>query len=330
MKPMIIDVKHDRRTVPTSSGKSYPVLFGAGATSMLMYIALNPGAQARDIQDTLEIDPGRFQSRIERLQDMRLVIGKRWYQINPDVAHQHELVRFLCQYGEAIGMARGPNARGRRTPDSRVDPIQAPMPPDLFGTKARTNILLMVAALQETYMFELHKVLGLCTAHVGPRLKDLAVEGVLSVRTVKRVKCYSLNPDLPCAEPLKHLLRRWACNRTDIVSATNMALLRRLEVERAGTNRERSIFKTLYQDGCAVGRIIKGVQRERPPIHFWRRLHGKWSNERWGRRVMKCASIARSTLRASRERAVVSRPVSDCIKGIRDEDLGHKSQTYPQ
>ena len=284
IKPMIVDLKHDRRTVPTPSGKQYPVLFGAGATSMLMYIALNPAAQGLEICAALEITRGSFQSRIQRLQDMNIVIGRWRYQINRGLTHESELVRFLCQHGLSLGMARGSNFRALRHPDRRNKHIDAPLPPDLFGTKNRTRILLMVAALHETYAYELHHVLGIDMTSLPTRLREFVTEGILQVRIVKRVQCYSLNPELVGAPWLRSLLRRWGMKRPDIVAAANGALLRRLEVERTGRRRERDIFAELRRAGFAAGDVIYGVQRERPPLATWRRLHGDWNPWKFSRR----------------------------------------------
>ena len=283
IKPMIVDLKHDRRTVPTPSGKQYPVFCGPGATSMLMYIALNPAAKGPEICAALEITRASFQSRVQRLQDMNVVIGRWRYQINLALAHQTELVRFLCQQGLSNGMTRNTNARVLRNPDRRNKPLDAFLPPDLFGTKNRTRILLMVAALHETYSFELHHVLGIDLTSLPIRLREFVTEGILHVRIVKRVKCYSLNPEVAGAQWLRSLLRRWGMKRPDIVAAANGALLRRLEVERTGKRRERDIFAELRRAGLAAGDIIYGVQRERPPLATWRRLHGLYNSWRFSR-----------------------------------------------
>jgi len=286
---MIVDLKHDRRTVPTPSGKQYPVLFGAGATSMLMYIALNPAAQGLEICAALEITRASFQNRVQRLQDMNVVVGRWRYQINRGLSHQTELVRFLCQQGSSLGMDRGTNFRALRHPGRCNKHIDAPLPPDRLGTKNRTRILLMVAALHETYAYELHHVLGIDVTSLPVRLREFVTEGILQVRIVKRVKCYSLNPELVGAPWLRSLLRRWGSKRPDIVAAANGALLRRLEVERTGSRRERDIFAELRAAGFAAGGVIWGVQRERPPLTSWRRLHGDWNPWRFsrGRRIVR-------------------------------------------
>lgn len=283
IKPMIVDLEHDRRTVPTPSGKQYPVFCGPGATSMLMYIALNPAAQSPEICAALEITRASFQSRVQRLQDMNVVIGRWRYQINPAMAHQTELVRFLCQQGLSYGMTRGTNARALSNPDRRNKPVDACLPSELFGTKNRTRILLMAAALHETYAYELHHVLGIDTSSLSVRLRELVAEGILQVRIVKRVQCYSLSPGLVGAPWLRSLLRRWGAKRPDIVAAANGALLRRLEVERTGRRRERDIFAELRRAGFAAGEVIQGVQRERPPLATWRRLHGLYNSWRFSR-----------------------------------------------
>ena len=287
IRPMIVDLVHDRRTVPTPSGKQYPVLFGAGATSTLMYVALNPAARGPQICEALEITPAAFQRRIERLQDMRLVVGRWRYQINIEVELETELVRFLCAQGVSSGMTRGSSFRCLRVAHRRNKPIPSALPPDLFGTKNRTNILLMVAALNETYLTELHATLGIDKCSLPRRLAEFVVEGVLVMRVVRRVKCYSLNPSLVGADHLKNLLRRWAMRRPDTVRAANMAFLRRIEIERAGTRREREIFREMESVGYAAGAVIHGVQRERPPLRSWRRLHGLWNPWRFARRLRK-------------------------------------------
>jgi hypothetical protein len=309
VRPMIVDLKHDRRTVPTPSGKQYPVLFGAGATSVLMYLALHPKAKATEVREALEISPCAFQRRIERLRDMKVIVGDWHYAINTGLRHEVELVRFLRLLGCAYGMKSAPNGRGARKPQLRNAHPAAPMPPDLFGTKNRSRILMLVAALGETYLQEMHAVLGVDTMSLTQRLPEFVVEGVLRMRVVKRVKCYSLEAAYPGAAWLRTYLRREATASPEIVRAANNALARRLEVERTGTNRERNVFADLYADGMAGGATIWGVQRERPPRRRWRLMHGFWNTWRFRPFGTTCGTRTRP--------AMLRRRYLDVVRGCR-------------
>lgn len=257
---MIVDIKHDRRTVPTASGKSFPVLFGPGATSLLMYLSLNPGAKLAEIKEALEIDRGQFLVRANRLRRKRIVAGNLRYQINPMVEHETELVRFLRVLGRAYGLPEREKPTLFKAPRRANDKKPGSLPDDLFGTPLRTSLLLLIAALHETYAGEAADVLCNYQSEIGKRMRELAAEGVLKSRVFKRVKLFSLNDDFPGAAELKILLRRMAGVRSDAVAAANAALIRRERVAKEGRSREKRIIENINNELAASGKAIHGVQ----------------------------------------------------------------------
>jgi len=222
----MVDKRTQRLTVPTSGGMQFPVIMGAGATSVLLYIASNPGCKLPEISVTLEIGSDRLHIRLHRLKAMGLVIGNRRYQINMAVQFKKQLVRFLRSLGKAHGIPSQSGISLFRGRSANV-PIAAPLPEDLFGTAARTRILMMITALGESYHTEILLFTGLNNSSVSNRLADLLNEGALRMRVEKRFKFYSLNPAYPGAADLELLLRSMAMHSPRTCAGANAALVRR-------------------------------------------------------------------------------------------------------
>ncbi len=87
--------------------------------------------------------------------------------------------------------------------------------PKLFGSVPRTEVLLAVGLLGDTYPSELARGLGFAIPSVQRILRDLEVEGVLVSRERGRTRLYSLNPRFYGASALKDFLRKYV-QQTDV------------------------------------------------------------------------------------------------------------------
>jgi DNA-binding MarR family transcriptional regulator len=288
LRPLIVDRENDRRTVPTSLGKQLPVLFGSGATSALMYIALNPGCGTAELRAALEISQGAARARIVRLRSMGLVVGIHRLQINTGLMHKAEFVRFLREYGKVCGLSQSPPRLWVRD-DRRNVPISTTMPKNLFGTPNRTSVLLFMAVMHETYMKEISDVLKIRHWNVTLLLRELAVEGVLRRRMVHSLKVYSLDLTHPVAEFLRVLLMRVAGEREDIRGAAVNAYVRREKRRREGALGETRVFDDLENAsqhlqsipgvekiiGYRVWRMQNGLRDYRALVHLLSRTRAR-------------------------------------------------------
>jgi len=279
MKPMsrrrLARSRHRALTRPTKSGKQYPVLFGESGTKILLYLALNRGATGPEIKAALELRSGAFHRGIDRLRRLRVVIGRYWYQIPTNLRNEKELVLFLRDLGEAYGLTGKRGSYGPRNTVARADRTFIATPPEIFGNRNRTLVLLALAVLVESYALELHKTLRIGESRVSATLEQLLVEGVLRTRDVGRLRCYSFDPTFPGAEWLLTYLRLEAKAIPTIVMAANAALARRIEVERVGRRSQRNAFAELAKS--SAGNSVKGMERFWMPRKRWKRLNGHWS-----------------------------------------------------
>jgi DNA-binding transcriptional ArsR family regulator len=94
----------------------------------------------------------------------------------------------------------------------------------IFGSVRRTEVLVALALLEETYPSELAHVLDIPLMTVQRILDDLEREDVVVKRTVGRNRMASLNPRLYGVAELRGFLMKYAL-RTDIVD--RLAKLRR-------------------------------------------------------------------------------------------------------
>ena len=81
--------------------------------------------------------------------------------------------------------------------------------PALFGSKARTALLMLVALLEDTYPAELARYLGSSIANVQRTVDKLEEESVIATRPLV-VRAISLNPNYPAHKQLRALLLRLA------------------------------------------------------------------------------------------------------------------------
>jgi DNA-binding transcriptional ArsR family regulator len=96
----------------------------------------------------------------------------------------------------------------------------------LFGSRPRTETLIAVALLKETYTQELARVLGLGPTSVSRILDSLEREGVVSSRLVGRNRMISLNPRMYGFAELEAFLLKYA-QRTDIETSVEKLQRRR-------------------------------------------------------------------------------------------------------
>lgn len=98
-------------------------------------------------------------------------------------------------------------------------------PPKLFGTRRRTQVLLLLALLDESHASEIARLLDTHVKTVQRILDGLESEGVTVGREIGRERRIRLNERYPAATELKALLSSLA--RRDPVTDTAAASLRR-------------------------------------------------------------------------------------------------------
>ncbi len=237
-----------RLTVPSKSGKQWPILFGIGATSVLMYVALRYGCTAREIRDALQISNAAWQNRSERLRHFGLLVYERRFRsnsLNKKFKHYKELRDVLVRLAEHYGM-EAMSDKPRRIPHF-VRPRKAiPIPIELFHSPMRGKILILVASLHETYAQELatagfFRFMG----EVGKQLRKLEREGVLSSRSFNQATIFRINPEYCAAKELTTLLRRMATSMPEMRTAVQAAYFRREVISASGGIRERRLVASL-------------------------------------------------------------------------------------
>jgi DNA-binding transcriptional ArsR family regulator len=87
--------------------------------------------------------------------------------------------------------------------------------PKLFGSVTRTQTLLAIALLRETYVRQLAELLGGSSPVLFRIVDDLEREGILVSRYVGRTRTISLNPRLYGVHELEAFLLKYA-KGTDI------------------------------------------------------------------------------------------------------------------
>ncbi|HTM00923.1 MAG TPA: winged helix-turn-helix domain-containing protein [Candidatus Omnitrophota bacterium] len=77
-----------------------------------------------------------------------------------------------------------------------------------FGSRARTGSLLALQAMGESYPRQLARILGLRLAGVQKAIRSLEADGLVSGRTVGRVRLYRVNPRAYARPELERYLER--------------------------------------------------------------------------------------------------------------------------
>ncbi|MDE2480812.1 MAG: winged helix-turn-helix transcriptional regulator [bacterium] len=79
----------------------------------------------------------------------------------------------------------------------------------IFGSVPRTEVLLAISLLGDTYPSELARGLGFPAPSVQRILRDLETEGILVSRERGRTRLYALNPRLYGVSALTEFLRKY-------------------------------------------------------------------------------------------------------------------------
>ncbi|MDQ2991777.1 MAG: hypothetical protein M3R30_03010 [Candidatus Eremiobacteraeota bacterium] len=96
----------------------------------------------------------------------------------------------------------------------------------LFGSSRRTEVLVGIALLEETYSRELARILDAPLISVQRIVESLELEGAVATRLVGRQRQISLNPRYFARTELAALLRRMALSDQRLMEAVG-ALRRR-------------------------------------------------------------------------------------------------------
>jgi DNA-binding transcriptional ArsR family regulator len=99
----------------------------------------------------------------------------------------------------------------------------------LFGSPRRTDLLLLLSLIGESYPSELERLLGVTKPGVAYIVDDLEIEGIVASRRLGRTRRIALNPRYFAARELKALLDKLAegDDRLQRIAATRRARPRR-------------------------------------------------------------------------------------------------------
>jgi len=78
----------------------------------------------------------------------------------------------------------------------------------LFGSERRTEVLLLIALLRETFPTEIARLLGAPVYSVQKIVGGLEKDGVVVTRLAKRTRVVALDPGFAASRQLKNLLTR--------------------------------------------------------------------------------------------------------------------------
>jgi DNA-binding MarR family transcriptional regulator len=78
----------------------------------------------------------------------------------------------------------------------------------LFGSQRRTDVLILIALLKETFPTEIARLLGARLYSVQKIVDGLEEDGVVKTRLVRRTRIVTLDPRFAAADQLKGLLKR--------------------------------------------------------------------------------------------------------------------------
>lgn len=87
---------------------------------------------------------------------------------------------------------------------------------DLFGSRRRTEILILLGLLEESYPSELASLLQAPLYSVQRILADLEDQGVVASRLRGRTRLVSINPRFYAVQELRALLARLALGEPDL------------------------------------------------------------------------------------------------------------------
>jgi len=256
----IVDGSKCRLTLPNPVGQQWPVLFGLAATSVLIYVACNSGCRQYEISRYIYLEQPVLSEVIQRLQRIGLItrVPRRGrYRVNPELRGK----RFLLPFLRAMGLAFGMPQSCRRVSNKNLQARARKLPCELFAGRRRTDVLVLIALLDEVYENELHLAMGVHSRIVAQALDTLIADGVIRRRNVRTVKPYSLNPLFPGAPHLWSLLREVGRQRSDLRAMVLRIYLRRAFREdhssKAGlVNFMRSPKRSIHGVQKGAGRLV--------------------------------------------------------------------------
>lgn len=88
--------------------------------------------------------------------------------------------------------------------------------PKIFGSPRRTETLLLLSLLGESYPGELTRLLGASKAAILQILESLELEGLVASRQLGRTRRVELNPRYYAASEFQTLLRKLATASPDL------------------------------------------------------------------------------------------------------------------
>lgn len=248
----------DKAIVEAKAGARIYML--EGRTGLLMYLALNRGASAIQIQAALETKKGSFDTRMRPLRESGVIVGAYWYQVNTSLRNEQQLVLFLRALGEAHDL-KGSTAHMASVPRSRATRAPSSRPRQISSEPRNGRMLVAIAGLKKSYALELHEALG------NRPTERPACAGASSwpgrLENLKRGASEVLRSrsEVPVASHLRSYLRTQCIAEPRITAAVNAALARRIEDQRAGRRSDVNKFAELERTALATTAAPKGVER---------------------------------------------------------------------
>lgn len=88
--------------------------------------------------------------------------------------------------------------------------------PKVFGSPPRTDLLILVGLLEESYPRELARLTGINLSSVQNIVDSLDREGVIATRLIGKERRVTLNPRYYAVKELRRYLLRLAAGRPDL------------------------------------------------------------------------------------------------------------------
>ena len=208
-----------RKKPPTE----HPHIFGMGKRDcVLMLLAVNRPLYVREIARAIGSEEKKAAKMVRALLEVGVVVcargsnGVRYVKLNPDFPAYYELLRLLnvlelhwpqerlgkpARRAERLGLRQAPFAVDDESfPTKRYD--------RLFGSPIRTRVLLAIAAIGDTDVTDLARLLTLESRSTWNTVNHLQREGLIRSTIKGRRRALELDPDYFAAQALRRLLLR--------------------------------------------------------------------------------------------------------------------------
>jgi DNA-binding transcriptional ArsR family regulator len=220
---------------PAAPVADMPPIFGSSArTQILAILAVNGPVTVRELARLRGVDSATTFRAAERLIDAGLAVkrdepgGRKYVALNRAQWGGAELRALLVALADACGVPRLEQARYRwRLPTER-DP-KPPIDPDaVFGTKARSRALLVIAAADVGPRGHIDERRIAATTQTGENsvwhaVNALEDDGVVSSRRAGRHRLFALSRKLPGVATLREFARRLLDGRPDYAAKAALA-----------------------------------------------------------------------------------------------------------